>query len=126
MVQGFMQMGLRLAPGDFKHDKEAGTFTQVFTQQIATGNEKPSTLTYFAQTKPAAGYRWGVIDNFTITGDWEYVVKYFANFWSRKVSLGDVKPGELASTRFLSDVATISYLGNNKGKIEVVSAKDRS
>lgn len=76
-------------------------------------------------TTPVIGYQNGIVDKVLITGDWNYVVKFFTHFWSRKVSLDDVKEGEFATTRFLTDVATISYLGDDQGKIEVITASNR-
>lgn len=123
MIQGFLQSGLNMASGEFI--EENNTFSQTYTPKLRQGEEKPVYLTYTMSTKPVEGYRNGIVDKVLITGDWEYTVKFFTRFWSRSVSLDDVKEGEFATTRFLTDVATISYLGDNQGKIEVVSAKDR-
>lgn len=59
-----------------------------------------------------------------ITGDYEYLVRLFTGYWTTTLDFQTVKDSEIASVRFLSDVATFER--TSKGaKIVVVSAKDR-
>lgn len=60
-----------------------------------------------------------------LTGDYDLLVQFFTQFWSRTVNLDDIKPGEVATTRFLSDVAAFSFNSEGKPQIVVESAADR-
>lgn len=60
-----------------------------------------------------------------IYGNVKTIITFFVSFWSTSLNFDDVKVGEIVSCRFLSDVATLSFLDNKTAKITVVSSKDR-
>lgn len=60
-----------------------------------------------------------------IYGDVKTVIRFYINFWNSQLNFNDVKIGEVVTTRFLSDVATLTFPDNKTAKITVVTAKDR-
>lgn len=124
-LQGFAQSGLGMfeISHNFDNDKKP---IYVYAAKSQQGKEKRPQIKITFNIVDSKKYQFGMAKDVTITGDWEYAVKFFTTFWSRKISLGDVKVGELASTRFLTDVATISYNQDGTGTIKVVTAKDRT
>ena len=68
----------------------------------------------------------GITKRIAFTGDFDLLVSFFTEFWSRTVSLQDIQPGEVATTRFLTDVAAFSVDGRGNAQIEVTAAADRS
>lgn len=95
---------------DFKiqYDKENNKNVTVYVHYIAKNINNTS-----------------VINKVEIYGDQQAVIRFYINFWSNDLNFNDVKLGEIVSTRFLTDVATLSYPDANTAKITVVTAKDR-
>lgn len=91
-----------------KYDKENNKKVTVYVHYIAKNINNTS-----------------VVNKVEIYGNLQAIIRFYINFWSRQLNFNDVKPGEVVSTRFLTDVATLSYPGNNTAKITVVTAKDR-
>ena len=128
-IQGFLQSKMRMYM--MSNNYSSGTFsplTQTYAPKLRQGKEKETFLKYTIHRKRIPEYdkNTGIVTKVEITGDWQHVLNFFVGFWSRKVSIGDVGPGEIASTRFLTDVATLSYNADGTGKIVVVSTKDRN
>ncbi|WP_312399529.1 hypothetical protein [Chryseobacterium sp.] len=99
-------------------------FKQKYIQQISTGNSKPSFIEVSYLNQKLKGSQSPITTKVEITGDTESVVKFYANFWSRAFNFRDTKPGEVVTTRFLTDVAALSVGSNGQSKIVVTTAKD--
>lgn len=89
------------------------------------GKEKQGYVYVKHYLKTVPEYEFPMTTKVEIWGDWDKVVEFYVGFWSRKLSFTDVKQGEVVSTRFLTDVATLSFPDSNTAKITVVTAKDR-
>jgi len=85
-----------------------------------------SRLFYKISTKPVSGYKYGISSKIEIWGDYEKVVRFFCQYWTNSINFDDIKRGESASTRFLTDFATLSFSPDGSAKIIVVSTKDRA
>lgn len=96
-----------------------------YKKNTLTGVEKPSYIWVKTYFKKVPQYTLPMITKVEVYGDKLAVIKLFCNFWSRSLNFNDVKPGEIVSTRFLTDVATLSYPDATTAKITVVTAKDR-
>ena len=99
--------------------------TQQFQKKIVSGAEKQGFVTVKMFKTKVAKYDLPMTTKIEISGDWKKVVEFFCGFWSTSISVEDVKPGEVVSSRFLSDVATLTFPDSNTAKITVVTAKDR-
>lgn len=75
--------------------------------------------------KKIAQYNLPLTTQVEIYGDTNSIINFYINYWSRQLNFDDVKKGEAVSTRFLTDVATLSFIDSNTAKITVVSAKLR-
>lgn len=127
-IQSFLQTELKMYMVSNNHDKwlfEKVEYT--FASKLRQGKEKERFLNYtiYRKKHPKFPDNTGIVEKVVITGDWNDIVSFFVGYWSRTVNLGDVAVGEIASTRFLTDVATIRYEADGTGTITVVSAKDR-
>lgn len=89
------------------------------------GEEKPGYIYVKYYLKDIPQYSDPMTTQVEIWGDVEKVIEFYVGFWSRSLNFNDVKKGEIVSTRFLSDVATLSFPDSNTAKITVVTAKDR-
>jgi len=96
-----------------------------YKKQTLTGIEKQSYVWVKLNFKKVPQYSQPMTTKVEIYGDRIAVIQFYCNFWSRQLNFNDVKPGEVVSTRFLSDVATLSFPDANTAKITVVTAKDR-
>lgn len=96
-----------------------------YKKQTLTGVEKPSYVWVKLHFKKVPQYSMPMSTKVEIYGDKMAVIQFYCNFWSRELNFNDVKPGEVVSTRFLTDVATLSYPDSSNAKITVVTAKDR-
>ncbi len=96
-----------------------------FKKKTLTGVEKQSYVWVKTSLKKIPQYLLPMATKVEIYGDKIAVIQFYCNFWSRQLNFNDVKPGEIVSTRFLTDVATLSYPDANTAKITVVTAKDR-
>lgn len=96
-----------------------------FEKQVLTGNEKQGYVYVKYYFKKVPQYTLPLTDKIEIFGDVNSVIKFYVSYWSRQLNFNDVKVGEVVSTRFLTDVATLSFPASNTAKITVVSSKDR-
>lgn len=96
-----------------------------FEKQIVSGVEKQSYIYIKLASKKVPQYSLPMITKVEITGNVNSIIEFYCKYWSRQLNFNDVKPGEIVSTRFLTDVATLSYPDANTAKITVVTAKDR-
>jgi len=97
-----------------------------YKKRTLTGVEQQSYVWVKLYLKKVSQYNQPMTTKVEIYGDPIAVIQFYCNFWSRQLNFGDVKPGEIVSTRFLSDVATLSYPDASTAKITVVTAKDRT
>lgn len=95
-----------------------------YSENIVSGNEKQSVIYFKENYKKVAGYKYPVITKMEIWGNTETIISFYVNFWSRALNFRDTKPGETVTTRFLSDVASLSVGMNGQSKIVVTTAKD--
>jgi hypothetical protein len=95
-----------------------------YSEKIVSGNEKRATIYFKESYKKVSGCKYPIITKMEIWGDTESVVTFYVNFWSRALNFRDTKPGETVTTRFLSDVASLSVGTNGQSKIVVTTAKD--
>lgn len=92
---------------------------------FASFPERKLTFTYrFKQENPNEACGLCPVKKLEITGDYEYLVRLFTGYWTTTLDFQTVKDSEIASVRFLSDVATFKRTSQG-AKIVVVSAKDR-
>lgn len=120
-LQLFLQNELQMVEVSQKATSQE--IQRAFKSKARIGKEAPQQLEANFYLEPNGDH--GIVNQVKITGDWNAVVKVFTGFWSRTLNLRDVSPGEIASTRFLTDVATIKLLDDGTGMITVVTAKDR-
>ena len=73
--------------------------------------------------KKVKGYDFPVTKKVDISGDTEYIIKFYANFWSRAINFKDTKRRDSYHS-FLSDVAALSVGTNGQSKIVVTTASD--
>ncbi|TXI88974.1 MAG: hypothetical protein E6Q36_04265 [Chryseobacterium sp.] len=109
---------------DEKFTQYGENFKQKYVQQIVSGNTNPAVICVSYLNKKVKGYDFPVTQKVDISGDTEYIIKFYANFWSRAINFKDTKPGEIVTTRFLSDVAALSVGTNGQSKIVVTTASD--
>lgn len=95
-----------------------------YLKNIVSGNEKQSPIYFKESYKKVSSYKYPIITKMEIWGDSENIIKFYINFWSRALNFKDTKPGETVTTRFLSDVASLSVGTNGQSKIVVTTAKD--
>lgn len=105
--------------------KENVYYLERFKKNTLTGEEKQSYIWVKTYIKKVPQYTVPMTTKVEIYGDKISVIQFYCNFWSRQLNFNDVKPGEVVSTRFLTDVATLSYPDSNTAKITIVTAKDR-
>lgn len=96
-----------------------------FEKQILLGNEKQSYVYVKYYFKKIPQYTLPLTTKIEIYGDAQSVIKFYINYWSRELNFNDVKIGEVVSTRFLTDIATLSFPTSNTAKITIISSKDR-
>lgn len=96
-----------------------------FEKQVLIGNEKQGFVYVKYYFKEIPQYTLPLTTKIEIYGDINTVIKFYVNYWSRKLNFNDVKIGEVVSTRFLTDIATLSFPESNMAKIIIVSSKDR-
>lgn len=96
-----------------------------FEKQSLIGDEKQGYVYVKYYFKKIQQYTLPLTTKIEIYGDVNTVIKFYVNYWSRQLNFDDVKVGEVVSTRFLTDVATLSFPSSNTAKITVVSSKDR-
>jgi hypothetical protein len=95
-----------------------------YVESIVSGNKKPATIYIKWTGKAVKGFEQPIITKLELSGDTESIIKFYVNFWSRALNFKDTKPGETVTTRFLSDVASLSVGTNGESKIVVTTAKD--
>lgn len=96
-----------------------------FEKQSLIGDEKQGYVYVKYYLKKTPQYTLPLTTKIEIYGDSNTVIKFYVNYWSRQLNFNDVKMGEVVSTRFLTDVATLSFPTSNTAKITIVSSKDR-
>lgn len=126
---GYGYEGLLNRMGFIYDDKYKSNASSTFWQRryiksITSGNEKQSSIYIKENYKKVSGYKYPIITKMEIWGDTENIVKFYVNFWSRAINFKDTKPGEIVTTRFLSDVAALSVGTNGQSKIVVTTASD--
>jgi hypothetical protein len=109
---------------DEKYTQHGENFKQKYVQQITSGNATPAVIWVTYLNKKIKGYEIPVTQKIDISGDTESIITFYVNFWSRALNFRDTKPGETVTTRFLSDVASLSVGTNGQSKIVVTTAKD--
>jgi hypothetical protein len=109
---------------DEKYTQHGEVFKQKYIQEITSGNAKTVVIWISYLNKKIKGYEFPITQKVDISGDTEYIIKFYVNFWSRATNFKDTKPGETVTTRFLSDVAALSVGTNGQSKIIVTTAKD--
>lgn len=57
-------------------------------------------------------------------GDYNRLVEFYIEFWSRSINWNDVKKGDVVSTRFLGDIAVFSFDKNGNPQIIVQGTKE--
>ena len=94
----------------------------MYKRQVS-GNAKPSVIlvTYF--NKKLKELEYPITQKVEITGDTQSIITFYVNFWSRAINFKDTKPGETVTTRFLTDVASLSVGTNGQSKIVVTTSK---
>lgn len=104
--------------------KNGQNYKQKYIQQIVSGNAKPSVIlvTYF--NKKLKELEYPITQKVEITGDTQSIITFYVNFWSRAINFKDTKQGETVTTRFLTDVASLSVGTNGQSKIVVTTSKD--
>lgn len=94
-------------------------------EAFASFPERRLTFTYhFIQENPKVLCGDCPVKKLEITGDYEYLVQLFTGYWTTTLDFQTVQGAEIASVRFLSDVATFERTSAG-AKIVVVGAKDR-
>ncbi len=63
------------------------------------------------------------IKKLTVTGDTDSLIKLFTSYWSTQLDLNNVKSNEVATVRFLSDIATFK-LDKGIASVEVVNVSN--
>lgn len=109
---------------DEKYTEHGEKFKQKYVQQITSGNATPGVIWVTYLNKKIKGSEFPVTQKIDISGDTESIVTFYVNFWSRALNFRDTKPGETVTTRFLTDVASLSVGTNGQSKIVVTTAKD--
>lgn len=100
-------------------------FSFKFKKKIVSGAEKQGYVHVKMLKKKIAQYNQPMTTKVEISGDPQKVIEFFCGFWSTSLNFADVKMGEVVSSRFLSDVATLTFPDSNTAKITVVTAKAR-
>ncbi|WP_348814083.1 hypothetical protein [Flavobacterium maritimum] len=125
-IQACLQkIGMIHSNRKFWKQNEAGIFIGRYEKQTLTGVEKQAYVYVKFDGKKIPQYSLPLTTKVEITGDVYSIIKFYINYWSRDLNFNDVKIGEVVSTRFLTDVATLSFPDANTAKITVVTAKDR-
>lgn len=96
-----------------------------YKKNTLMGKEKQSYIWVKLYFKKVPEYSLPMVSKVEIYGDKLAIIQFYCNFWSRSLNFNDVKPGEIVSTRFLTDVATLSYPDATTAKITVVTSKNR-
>ena len=96
-----------------------------YKKQTLIGFEKQSFIWVKLYFKKVPEYSLPMVSKVEIYGDKLAIIQFYCNFWSRSLNFNDVKPGEIVATRFLTDVATLSYPDATTAKITVVTTKNR-
>lgn len=96
-----------------------------FTTKYKSQRNKDINLYVRFIGKKVTGLNRPLTTKIEIYGDVTSVIKFYLNFWTSQLDFNDVKIGEVVSTRFLSDVATLTFPDRKTAKITVVTTKDR-
>lgn len=96
-----------------------------FTARYEKQNAKNVFIYVKFEGKKVTQYSLPLTSKVEIYGDVNSIITFYVNYWSHELNFDDVKKGEVVSTRFLSDVATLSFIDANTAKITVVSSKQR-
>ncbi|HUH35130.1 MAG TPA: hypothetical protein VL022_04790 [Moheibacter sp.] len=105
-----------------KHDELTQNWR--FEDRNVFGNEKPQEVYVYWRGKWIVKDKEYIITKVTLEGDTERIITFFVNFWTRAINFRDIKPGETATVRFLTDVAALTVGKNGKSKIVVQTSKD--
>ncbi|MDP3679759.1 MAG: hypothetical protein Q8R22_02865 [Flavobacterium sp.] len=125
-IQACLQKtGMIRSDRKFWKQNGGGIFTGRYEKQTVTGVEKQGYIYVKFDGKKIPQYSLPLTTKVEIYGDVQSIIKFYINYWSTDLNFNDVKVGEVVSTRFLSDVATLSFPDGNTAKITVVTAKDR-
>jgi hypothetical protein len=130
-IQSYLQKNGWVDDFDFNYknrntlSKQNQFLTARYKKQALIGKEKQSYIWVKILLKKVPNYDLPMATKVEVYGDKIGVINFYCNFWSRELNFNDVKPGEIVSTRFLTDVATLSYPDATTAKITVVTAKDR-
>ncbi|RWX03377.1 hypothetical protein [Flavobacterium cerinum] len=124
-IQAYLQK-IGMADCGAKFSKDTPTEWQYkFQKKIVSGVEQQGYVNVKFTKKKIAKYDLPMTTKVEITGDPQKVIQFFCGFWSTSLNFADVKFGEVVSSRFLSDVATLTFPDSKTAKITVVTAKDR-
>lgn len=124
-VSSYLQKINMIYSNDKFHNYTQDHDTQRFEKQSISGQEKQGYVYIRFYKKKVSQYEMPMTTKVEIWGDWQKVVEFYCGYWSRELNFADVKPSEVVSTRFLSDVATLTFPDSNTAKITVITAKDR-
>lgn len=128
-IQSFLQKNDFIFDSDYnqknrlKLSKQNEFTTARYKSQTVTGEGKQTYIFVKLYMKKAQALP--LITKVELYGDIPGIINFYCNFWSRELNFNDVKIGEVVSTRFLSDVATLSFPDASTAKITIVTAKDR-
>ena len=122
-IQQFLQQELKMY--ETINAVTPAQILRTFEPKLNQGKDTRESLKVTINVKSVPGQKRGVVEEIILEGSWEHTALFFVSFWSAQLDLGDVSIGEIASRRFLTDVATLSYLGDSKGMIKILSTKDR-
>lgn len=122
---GLRKIGMIQSDRKFWKQTEAGIFTIRYEKQTVTGLGKQAYVYLKFSGKKIPQYSLPMTTKVELYGDIEAIINFYVTYWSRSLNFNDVKPGEVVSTRFLTDVATLSFPDAATAKITVITAKDR-
>lgn len=124
-IQSYLQkIGMRYSGYEYADYKENEYNFYRFEKSTLIGNENQTYVYIKIHLKPVKEYEYPMATKVEIWGDWRKVVEFYCGYWSRSLNFDEVKPGEVVSTRFLTDIATLTFPDAETAKITVVTARD--
>lgn len=95
-----------------------------YVDRIVSGNEKAHEIYVHWIGKWIVKDKEYITTKVVLEGNTEAIIKFYINFWTRAINFKDTKPGETVTTRFLTDVASLTVGNNGKSKIVVQTAEN--
>lgn len=122
----YLQIKGGMTDSGVKHHKiDESSYLRRYEKKIIQGKEKQGYVYIKEYHENVEGYETPITHKVEIWGDPIKVIEFYCGFWSRALDFEDVDRNEVATTRFLTDVATLSFPDSNTAKITVVPAKSR-